>query len=473
MAIGVFDREKSVFFVMDESGASGNVGGCTQAWWNAAVIDVGAVTALAKLMNPATGAPIIDMTDVVYDDSDDTLTKTDIHVGVEVGMVAFVRGSGLNAGRFKITDVGTDWIECDSILGTSFGEAVVTVGGAFDELQEALDETDATDHSVTIYVQSMPVTNDTITVDFGGGSNTNNTWKRIVGFNTVPGDQNYGGEFYESAAEMMQNDQINLTKTVLINHNAANSDILNIDEDNIVFENFYFFNAPGYEAILFSNTPTNIIFRNCRFTHVDRVCLSIADNLLFDSCYSITDFDCYYILSGIVQVTLLNCVGLPTTGAFFRIHGSKGNMIGCVAIGGLRGIRAVLAGTTVFAMNNTFYGQTAAGIFVANNAEGVYIYNNIFMLAPGAFALYPSVGGSVENDYNCFIETDSSPLTVGAHETGGEIPVTGPHGIETDPLFIDAANNDFRLRPESPCLNTGNGENMNMGAWQRISRIRR
>ena len=105
-------------------------------------------------------------------------------------------------------------------------------------------------------------------------------------------------------------------------------------------------------------------------------------------------------------------------------------------------------------MNNTFYGQTSYGINV-NNSEMAIAVNNIFALAPGAVGLQVTTAGSyLYNDYNCFIETDGTPLTVGIH-AGGTAPVIGPHSIEVDPLFTDPDNNDFSLRPGSLCRKTG------------------
>lgn len=50
----------------------------------------------------------------------------------------------------------------------------------------------------------------------------------------------------------------------------------------------------------------------------------------------------------------------------------------------------------------------------------------------------PSSGGA---DHCCFYNITSSPAGTGV--------------ITDDPLFIDASNGNFRLRPDSPCLNAG------------------
>jgi hypothetical protein len=32
---------------------------------------------------------------------------------------------------------------------------------------------------------------------------------------------------------------------------------------------------------------------------------------------------------------------------------------------------------------------------------------------------------------------------------------SGAHNIDADPMFVDAANNDYHLQPESPCIDAG------------------
>lgn len=171
-----------------------------------------------------------------------------------------------------------------------------------------------------------------------------------------------------------------------------------------------------------------------------------ATSVLVDSCYSHSDLTAnHYNMYGNTNV-ILNCVANVAAGKIFAVvatvEGSQ--VIGCIAINGARGIRVF--GNDISAMNNTFYNQTAAGVDL-NNAKRAVVFNNIFDLAPGAIGLYAITAGAfIYNDYNCFIESDGTPLTVGIHSTGYEVPVAGPHSIEVDPDFVDAANGDFRVR---------------------------
>jgi hypothetical protein len=90
------------------------------------------------------------------------------------------------------------------------------------------------------------------------------------------------------------------------------------------------------------------------------------------------------------------------------------------------------------------------------------MYNNILMNCIKGVNLGSGSVGYL--DYNCIYNCNKAYIGTEA----------GPHDIFADPCFVDAANGDFRLKANSPCLNTGkptlsNGFS-NMGAWQGISR---
>ena len=69
------------------------------------------------------------------------------------------------------------------------------------------------------------------------------------------------------------------------------------------------------------------------------------------------------------------------------------------------------------------------------------VINNIF---------YEPNGPAIDNlaqprntviDYNCYVARHG--------------PGPGANSIEADPLFMNLSKNDFRLRPDSPCINMG------------------
>jgi len=446
----VFDEEKSVFFSMAEAGST-VAGGCTQAWWDAEVESIGAAAAMAKLMNVSNGDPIIDATNTVYTQANHRITDTGIHVGVEVGMVAYVDenppGGNIETGKYTITAVGTDYIECDGIDGSDAPDVDVRIGGAVGGLQYALDETDATNHSVTIYIRSEPILTAQIDADSGGGNPAKNTFKRIVGFNTVPGDMSRGGAYYQSPLEILQAGSIDHTGCVLLDADDEGITILDFDgTDNVIFENFHFYNT-DQSAITFSSVVKNITFRNCRFSAVYKPWVGDADGVLIDSCYTHDDIAHHvYFCSG-GEFTFLNCVGkVAAVRNLFTFSSSSGAVIGCVVVGGNFAVRVVGSDSRVLVRGNTFYDTLTYG--VCNDGGNMIVFNNIFCLAPGAAGIYLRTnGGSISyNDYNCFIESDAAPLTVGGAESDYEVPVIGAHSVQVDPDFVDTANGGFRAR---------------------------
>lgn len=119
------------------------------------------------------------------------------------------------------------------------------------------------------------------------------------------------------------------------------------------------------------------------------------------------------------------------------------------------GIAANFANTNSV-MGNIIYASGANGMRVNDGDYSVMLYNNIFQNngnAAGEYNVNWAGGNTAEtlgiHGYNCFNtaggggSSNLSGLTTNATE------------ITTDPLFVDAANGDFRLQSTSPCKGTG------------------
>lgn len=125
-----------------------------------------------------------------------------------------------------------------------------------------------------------------------------------------------------------------------------------------------------------------------------------------------------------------------------RAHG--GIVIGNLFYGnGLTAYRLWGSAQPVFLLNNVFY-DNDIGVDILSLARSM-IFNNIFKdnstygFSCGAGLAYYLV------DHNCW------------HGNGADLNnfTKGPNAINEDPLFVNAAAGDFRLKPQSPCRDTG------------------
>jgi hypothetical protein len=82
-------------------------------------------------------------------------------------------------------------------------------------------------------------------------------------------------------------------------------------------------------------------------------------------------------------------------------------------------------------------------------------------------------GGGVSGGalYNCILYGNTAPIAAnyfsGINDYGNSfettlsyccttpLPTNGPGNIDADPRFVDAANGDYRLLPDSPCIDAG------------------
>jgi hypothetical protein len=120
--------------------------------------------------------------------------------------------------------------------------------------------------------------------------------------------------------------------------------------------------------------------------------------------------------------------------------------------------------TAGFLANNVIYegtgGSITNGIKVAIGGQSAVVYNNIIV---GCTTSIDDLATVNFGGWNCFYNNGSNWTL-----RNGD--------IVADPQFMNAAGGDFRLKPTSPCLNTGKptlgGGYTSMGVWQRKSLLR-
>jgi hypothetical protein len=499
----IFNTEKSVFFVGgrgDGSAADAQAGGCTKDWWDANVAAVGAAAALAKIVG-TNGAPIVATTSTSITNMDDGVTPSQIYppsmTGIEVGMVVFLEDLDTESplypriatGRYEILSVESTYFTVPN-LGSSeiLGAAGFrcNIGGAVTSIADlivggGLDEVDATSYDVDIYTNK----DETLAsgVEFSaGGSVANNSTLRVIGYNTTPGDMNYGGAYYQSAVDALQNG-VTAGKSISWDFDNQAIDGLTISASKIVFENIYLHNVSQAANCLlaFSGNPVGIGFIGCKFDDAYAVCIaaSTARCVWLSDCYVGDNMAYSYPLTGTWDSSMaIDCVfKLAANSSGIRMYSTTFNR--CLFVGGTFGI---WYSTTHGPVNNcVFYGQTTGCVRLTSSTNAMLFgENNIFMpAAAGDFVAYSSAAaGSVDTSMlkksvvwtvagvamtnHLSLNSVTSQLT--------DVVNIDAAGNYLDPLFVDAPNGDFRLLPGSPCLNAGKrtlGDGyMSCGAWQ-------
>jgi hypothetical protein len=115
----------------------------------------------------------------------------------------------------------------------------------------------------------------------------------------------------------------------------------------------------------------------------------------------------------------------------------------------------IVAGPEFKVVHNIFFENKQGGVFLfRSGCRGGLVANSIFV-EPGAAVRYDCCGDRKEYptgnlvDFNCL-----APGTRLAEPMPGENK-HGPHNLTADPKFLGAADLDFRLAGDSPCLRKG------------------
>jgi len=440
----VFNTDDTIFFVGGTGTKTGlfNAGGCTKAWYDANF------TQLSDIMD-ANGECIDSYDGAIYTHSTKRISRTGEFTNSEIGMVVYVYDNQgvptITTGRYKITDVDPsgNWIEVNDIVATGDSDDVVAnVGGAFDKLQTALDNTDASaaaPHNVDILTNKAKTFSgigDQIDVDTGGGSGASGTWKRIIGID-------------DSGIELAEGSYVDFDGNGRACHafkilNVQCIEFRHVHAGNTAATHYgFYYTATGY--------CQGLLLRNCKSTgckygvYSDTVYIrgisiigghyssATGPALYFAGCrwVNVLDAELTGSLAGalidgdVVGILLIDGCVLHKTGNYFG------------------GVYTDNWDTFLIISNCVFY--NIDDCIRLNDAESRLVqYNNVFVLhtASTGKIINRMVGAIKYSDYGCAWAIDGAPAAPGRWGGTG-LP---EHSIEQDPQFVDADNGDFRPR---------------------------
>ncbi|MGA1980349.1 MAG: hypothetical protein ABSG99_07310 [Sedimentisphaerales bacterium] len=291
----------------------------------------------------------------------------------------------------------------------------------------------------------------------------------IKGYYSTIGDQDYGGTYYKDPDHGW---------AVIDANNGAFTVFSAGDKDKLVFSNIKTINVNSSYYPL-DLTPTagkyGYVVRNCWITGGYRAItcnylhVPIIQDCKFTGTYGdqVVYFGTYITRGTVVegcQFAHSNAIGsiyCNNNGAQV-IYNNTFNINGTVT--SVISLAYAVVGLTGFITNNVIRENTGGaitnGINIPYTTANAMIFNNIIV---GCTTSINDLATVSFGGWNCFYNNGSNWTL-----RNGD--------IVADPQFMNAPNGDFRLKPTSPCLNTGKptlgGGYTSMGVWQRKSLLR-
>lgn len=447
----VFNTHDSVFFVGGrgaKTGAQDAGGGATKEAWEGAL-----GKNLANVMG-TNGEPLSDSS--AWNGSKSAcnitnngggkvrITKAGAFSSCKVGLIANVAFAAVYTdGRYEVTtvDESGNYVDID-LTYSSVTTCDVKVGGAFDKLLTASDNTDAsatTAHNVDILTnksESFIGYSDQIDIDVGGGSGSANTWKRIIGI-----DDN-GAELAEGS--YIEVNGYGQTCHVIKINNVENIEIRHIYAKHTLNTYYGFY-------ITASNYCQGFLLKNCKSS---------------DCRYGV-----YSDTNRIRGITIIGGHYSSATGPALYLNGSRwvfvigtelagslsgalidGDVVGTLVVDGcvlyktgnfVGGVYTDNWDTFLTVRNCVFY--NIDDCIKLNDPESRLVqYNNIFVLHTAATGkIINSIAGAIKySDYSCAWALDGTPAASGRWGQEGK----PANAIEVDPQFVDGDSGDFRQR---------------------------
>lgn len=470
----IFNSKDSIFFIggMGSKAGDANAGGgaTLEAWNDPAKLDNQISNVVGSNGSPLSDAAAWDGSQTACTISQSGGGKVVIHPDTsewfedcKEGLIANVEFSGTyDNGRYEVLEVyeeGT-YIVIDLAFISLGPTCDVKVGGAFDELQTSIDNTDAdaaSPHKVDI-LTNKPKTyagaGDQIDLDTGYGNRTADTWKTIIGVD-------------DSGVELAKGSYV----TFDVNEQDCCGFVF--DGDNIRLKHLYAKDAGGAARDGFLVNPTAARYGNvledcsstgCRYgiyvSTLNARCVTVKGGYYKADSYAI------YQSAG-WALELIGCVfERSSAAAVIRLsYYGRFCVDGCLIKGNGVATYAIQQGhyMSFLTVRNCIFYDVVNGIYTYDMSR-LTQYNNICIVhSAGGFFFNRTAGSFDYSDYSCLWTMNGAPT--GANRWGG----TGlpSNSIEADPQFVNAASGDFR--PRNPAALRGgkpdiNGNPTQMGA---------
>jgi hypothetical protein len=354
--------------------------------------------------------------------------------------------------------IGKNIFVDDGTVSDSYGYKITAAQGQAGGYYTVSRDFSGTGSNLTWRVGDQGAT----TIDMDGADG-----KALKGYYQNTGDQDCGGAKYKDANNGW----------VVLDLNNGAFQLFNVgDNRDLRWGNFKVTNANSGQdvfVLLPANEQYGYLLQNIRWTggrrgiYMNKLGNPIIRDCKFTGTYSASPvFGIVHFLSACNRGAIIEACEFAHGNAARAIYAqNQGMNVICNNIFNISGtvtdVINIVGAAAIF--NNVIYengGTITDGIELAGSAKSCGIWNNIIVGCANSINDPADVnfGG-----WNCFYNnTNVWTLRDG--------------DIQADPQFVDAANGDFRLKPISPCLNTGkptaNGGFTSIGAWQRKSLLR-